>query len=59
MLFKLIGMTGPVFRSVKLYKAAGFIPAVYGQTIDGKLQTSARIVDIEIVPDVTLETPSP
>ena len=55
MLFKLMSTTGPTFRAIRLYKAAGFIPAVYGQTLDGKLQTSARIVDIDIIPDVVLK----
>lgn len=53
MLFKLIGRE-TVFRVVKRYDAAGFIPAVIGVTLDGKFQTAARIEDVEIVPDVHL-----
>ena len=56
MLFKLIDHTGPVFRAVKFYKAAGFIPSVTGHTLDGKLQTTARMEDIDIIPDTTLDT---
>lgn len=54
MLFKLTGTTGPIFKVVKQYKAAGFIPSVIGHTLDDKLQTVARIVDVDIVADVEL-----
>lgn len=43
--FRLIG-NETVFKLVRKYKAAGFIPAVYGQTLDGQRQTCARVADI-------------
>lgn len=54
MLFKLSGTTGPTFEVVKQYKAAGFIPTVIGHTLDGKLQTHARIEDVDIIADIEL-----
>lgn len=45
MLFKLIGH-GKVFRVVKTYQAAGFIPAVVGVSLCGRFKTTARIADI-------------
>lgn len=56
MLFTLIGRPTMVFRVVKQYKAAGFIPSVIGVTLDGKYQTAARIEDVNIVADTKLET---
>jgi hypothetical protein len=47
--FRLIGRAN-VFRLVRRYKAAGFIPAVYGVTLDGKLQTWAREADVVFLP---------
>ncbi len=38
-----------VFIVEKQYLAAGFIPSVIGHTPDGKLQTSARMVDVVAV----------
>ena len=43
--FRLIGQT-TLFRSVRIYRAAGFIPTVHGVTLDGKRQTHARLVDV-------------
>lgn len=43
--FRLIGRT-TVFRAVKFFKAAGFIPAVQGVTLDGKFQTFPRVADV-------------
>jgi hypothetical protein len=43
--FRLIGRTNE-FRVVKFYKAAKVIPCVYGVTLDGKFQTSARVADV-------------
>ena len=45
---------GPVFRVVRQYRAAGFIPSVYGVSLDGKFQTCARIEDVDLVADVIL-----
>lgn len=55
MLFRLKSRT-TIFRIVRYYKAAGFIPAVYGETLDGKFCTCARVEDIDLVADVDLET---
>jgi hypothetical protein len=44
--FKLIGRT-TVFRAVRVYDHAGFIPSVVGHTVDGKSQTVARLADVE------------
>lgn len=44
--FRLIGHA-TVFRLVREYKAAGYIPSVYGHTLDGKMQTYARVADIK------------
>jgi hypothetical protein len=46
--FRLIGQT-TVFRIVRQYLAAGYIPSVYGHTLDGKHQTCARLADIVFV----------
>lgn len=46
--FRLIGRQ-TIFVAVKLYDAAGFIPSVIGYTLDGKLQTAARIVDAVVL----------
>lgn len=35
-----------VFKVVKEYKAAGFIPSVTGHTLDGKKKTNARVADV-------------
>lgn len=43
--FRLIGQA-TVFRAVYECLAAGFIPAVYGETLDGKFKTQPRIADI-------------
>lgn len=57
MQFTLIGRPhGPIFRVVRAYKAAGSIPSYYGISLDGKWQTCARVADVDIVPDVILET---
>ena len=46
--FTLVGRTGPKFRVVKVYKAAGVVPSVVGHSLDGKQQTHARIEDIAV-----------
>lgn len=43
--FRLIGRNTR-FMVRRVYLAAGFIPSVYGETLDGKLGTCARIADI-------------
>lgn len=43
--FRLISRPN-VFRVVREYKAAGFIPSVVGVTLDGKFQTVARAADV-------------
>jgi hypothetical protein len=43
-LFRLIGRT-TTFRVVRTYKAAGYIPAVEGHSLDGKTRTFPRVVD--------------
>lgn len=43
--FSLIGRPGVIFRVVKRYHAAGFIPSVVGVTLDGEKQTVAREAD--------------
>lgn len=54
MLFRLKSRA-TLFRVVRYYKASGFIPAVYGETLDGKYCTCARVEDIDLVPDTELE----
>lgn len=44
--FLLRGRTGPRFKVLKLYKAAGFIPSVFGITEDGTATTAARLRDV-------------
>ena len=46
--FRLISQT-TVFMVRRVYLAAGFIPSVYGETLDGKYATCARIADIIIL----------
>lgn len=53
MRFTLIGRPTLIFTTVKVYKAAGIIPSVYGVTADGRT-TCARIEDVNIVADVVL-----
>ena len=43
--FRLIGQTTE-FVVVKVYLAAGFIPAIVGYTLDGSHRTNARIADV-------------
>lgn len=43
--FRLLGQTTR-FMVVRVYLAAGFIPSVYGETLDGKYGTCARVADI-------------
>ena len=43
--FRPIGST-IVFRVVEFYDAAGFIPAVYGATLDGRRCIHARVKDV-------------
>lgn len=50
--FRLVGRTGPAFVVVTVYRAAGFIPAVCGHSVDGK-QTCTRVTDV-----VKLSTPA-
>jgi hypothetical protein len=46
--FRLIGCA-MVFRVMRFYDAAGFIPSVYGVSENGRFSTCARIVDVEEV----------
>ena len=48
-IFQLIGQRLD-FVLVNRYLAAGFIPAVYGRTLDGKRQTCARVEDVIFMP---------
>lgn len=50
--FRLIGRT-ILFRVTREYLAAGFIPSVIGVSLDGKLSTCARVVDVVLVPEST------
>lgn len=50
--FRLISRT-IIFRVTREYMAAGFIPSVIGVSLDGKLSTCARIVDVVLVPEST------
>lgn len=43
--FTLIGRVGPVFRVVRRWSYFG-IPCVKGVTLDGRYQTTARVVDV-------------
>lgn len=52
--FTLIGYPTLIFKTVKVYKAAGFIPSVVGISLDGTKQTVARIEDVNLVADVEL-----
>jgi hypothetical protein len=45
--FTLPGRTGAPFKVIKVYDAAGFIPSVLGESIDGKWRTAARIADVQ------------
>lgn len=54
MRFTLIGRPTMVFKAVKTYKAAGFIPSVVGVSECGRFTTCARIEDVELVADITL-----
>mgnify|MGYP001599852725 CR=1 FL=1 len=45
-LFRLIGYTGPIFRTVREFENAAGILAIHGKTLDGRLQTTARVVDV-------------
>jgi hypothetical protein len=47
--FTLIGYPTLIFRVVRFYDAAGFIPSVVGVTLDGKRQTVARIADVNAI----------
>ena len=47
--FVLIGRPTLIFKVVKFYLAAGFIPAVKGITLDGKHETCARVDDVNAV----------
>ena len=49
-LFRLIARTGPVFRVHREFAPAG-VKCVYGQTLDGRLQTTARVADVVLVED--------
>ena len=55
MRFRLIGRVAPIFRATRVYYAAGFIPTVVGISEDGLLTTTARIADIDLVPDIEIE----
>lgn len=46
--FKLIGRT-TVFRAVRFYDAAGFIPSVVGVSECGGYTTTARVADVVAV----------
>lgn len=47
-LYRITGLT-TTFRVVSVYLAAGFIPAVYGHSTNGKHQGCARIADITLI----------
>ena len=47
--FTLIGYPTLIFKVVKRYQAAGFIPSVVGHTLDGKRQTVARVADVNFI----------
>jgi len=44
--FTLISTPKLIFKAVRFYDAAGFIPSVVGVTLDGKRQTVARVADV-------------
>lgn len=44
--FALLAQPTLIFRTVKAYDAAGFIPSLVGVTLDGKRQTTARVADV-------------
>lgn len=44
--FTLIGYPTLIFRVIKRYNAAGFIPSVVGVSECGTKKTTARIVDV-------------
>ena len=44
--FSLISRPGLIFRVVRVYMAAGFIPSVYGISLCGKRCTVARLADV-------------
>lgn len=48
--FALLAQPTLIFRVVKAYDAAGFIPSLVGVTLDGKRQTAARVADVCAVP---------
>ena len=54
MRFTLIGRPTLIFKTVKVYQAAGCIPSVYGVSECGRFTTCARIADVDLVADVTL-----
>lgn len=47
--FALLGRPTLIFRLVYRYKLGGVIPCVYGVTLDGAQQTSARVEDVQFV----------
>ena len=53
MQFRLIGH-GKVFRVVRQFTMLGYVRCVYGISLDGRWQTTARIVDVDIVADTEL-----
>ena len=57
MRFALISRPTLVFKAVRLYRAAGFIPSVCGVSECGRYATCARIEDVNILPDVVLTAP--
>lgn len=54
MRFTLISRPTMVFKAVRTYLAAGFIPSVYGISECGRFTTCARIDDVNLVADVSL-----
>lgn len=54
MRFTLISRPTLIFKAIKIYKAAGFIPSVVGVSECGRWTTTARIEDVNLVADVTL-----
>lgn len=44
--FALIGRPAVVFHVVRRFMMHDFIDCVHGHTLDGKLQTTARVADI-------------
>ena len=50
--FSLIGRPTLIFKSDRLFYIAETIRCVHGVSLDGRLQTTARLADVNIVADV-------